>query len=720
MAPAGDDSLKPMRRGTRSCRESQGYIIDPARVAKSDSLLKVKVKRIESMVERLAKIQSEQAIIAQRDENGCSFERVQNSLVDGTELTEHASTASPLFRLFNNEVITRSDIADGPQVETTTTIHFADKDMSDLDKLKSTIAHDPDILDVVDVACEWWISWRDQQWVLRAGGVDPTVRSFVQERLESSDPVVYATGLICIAMSLHRIRPGIDDITLTLSASPLQLYDRIVTAIDQVVLSRQHKGQAGILLALQRAKTHAEGDQLRKSWLRTRHAILLSQHLNFENESTAPTDDLIYRQRWVGGIYELDHFMSLILGFPHARDKSFTDILAKETLFDPEMNIDTKMRALRRITAVAAGKINEQNAQGQTSDPSFTCAMATEMASCAAAMPNEWWDADEHVKSPSQLAHEHLMAQMWFWEIQAFLHLPHMLQADSEWEYQSSSRNLCLQGCREMLKVFCLLRGTPGLSVYICSCEDFQGVVTAAMLLIGILLGITHGVYPSIVSLDEDFAVLDNVKDIFRYRSTGQGGSISRQGLKVVETLESFLTDSDQSAEPHQQPQSRSIILPYFGLIRIESKIPPLPKANRQTDLKAPEAYKDGSAVDAQSIDLYHSIFPDTQSHEPSPPSTSELSASAGSHNFSDDTLVEPVMPTFTDATKPTPSWDNDSMLPPINFYDADPSITTFNVADDVTDTWDHFLYGSELNQDWEVPNWQDVFEEWNGTTLGS
>jgi hypothetical protein len=82
--------------------------VDRARIEKSDSLLKIKVNRIESIVERLAKIQHEQSVVAPRDQNGCSFERMQNGLVDGSELEEHAKTSSPLFRLFNNEVVSDS------------------------------------------------------------------------------------------------------------------------------------------------------------------------------------------------------------------------------------------------------------------------------------------------------------------------------------------------------------------------------------------------------------------------------------------------------------------------------------------------------------------------------------------------------------------------------------------------------------------------------------
>lgn len=126
--------LKPMRKGTRSCREcrrrktkciwtssdatvcndclkhkrecqAQGYVLDRSGVAKRDTLLKIKVNRIESMVERLAKLQDEQSVVAPRDENGCSFQRVQQGLLDGSELAEHATRSSPLFGLFNNEVV---------------------------------------------------------------------------------------------------------------------------------------------------------------------------------------------------------------------------------------------------------------------------------------------------------------------------------------------------------------------------------------------------------------------------------------------------------------------------------------------------------------------------------------------------------------------------------------------------------------------------------------
>lgn len=586
-------------------------------------------------------------------------------------------------------------------------INYGDNNMSDLDKLKSTIAQDPDILDVLDVAQEWWISWRDAQWVIREGG-DPTARSFVESRLKSDNPVVYATGLMCLTMSLHRIRPGMDDVTLNLSAPPMVLFDRIVTAIDQVVLSQQQNDSAAILLALQRAKTHSERDQLRKSWLRIRHAILLSQHLDFANDLEVAEDELLYRQRWVGGIYELDHLMSMVLGFPHARDPNFTDRLAKVTLTRADVDITVKMRALRRVVAVTAGRINERNANGNEADRVLTSSIQQDLTHYGSMLPPEWWDIEQQLaRDDMKQAHEHLMVQMWYWEIQAFLHLPDMLDTENPDHHQS--RALCLQACRYMLKVFCELRGTPAISVYICSCEDFQGVITSTMLLIGVLLGISEGFYPSIESLEDDLGVIEEIKDIFRYRASMQGGSISRQGLKVVETLESFLTEGSDAPETAAGDKTRSIILPYFGLIRIESQIPPLKAVRQQLgqlDLSMPAL--DGGEAPFASTDSgfdYSSAQPvsswSTSLEHDSPllygssGRPSDGSPSSNSNGGSDGVF-----------DKPLPVESNT-----VDFNPPMADLTDFN-------NWDQFLYGRELAQEWGVPDWESTFNAWNEDVL--
>ena len=541
-------------------------MVNTDRVGKPESFLRIKVNRIESIVERLAKQQQTQASLDGADTS--SISGIEAHLQDLDHLDEHARRSSPLYGLFNNEAITQSDRSAPSLPNTASVISFGHENMSDLQKLQSTISQDPDILDVLEVSKEWWISWRDQAWVLKADGVPQSVTDFVKSRLSSSDPVKYASGLMCIAMAVQQLRPGIDDLDLNLSTNSKALVERITAAVDQIVLTKYLNEDATILIALQRAKIHAEDNQLRKSWLRIRHAILLMKQSDFTDDSDLAREEMMDRQRWIGNVYEMDHFMSMILGFPHALDKNFTDTRAMDVLLGSASDTQLRMRALRRVTALAAGRINERNAalsSDRTSAYTTTQTIQATLTNVASLMPPDWWDFTTHLASPEpQFAFEHLMTQLWFWQIQSFLHLPYMLRYNESTLYQPS-RDLCMQGCRNMLRVFSALRSSPAFSVYVCSCEDFQGVLTACMLLMGLLLQMSSGMVAREEDLAEDWRIVEDVKDIFRYRMLQQGGGIARQGLKAVEVLEGFLMREGEDEVVH-----KGIILPYFGLIKVE------------------------------------------------------------------------------------------------------------------------------------------------------
>jgi hypothetical protein len=72
--------------------------------------------------------------------------------------------------------------------------------------------------------------------------------------------------------------------------------------------------------------------------------------------------------------------------------------------------------------------------------------------------------------------------------------------------------------------------------------------------------------------IDGDLALIEEVKDVFRYRGTQQGGHISRQGVKVLEELGSFLVD-DNDFEG-EEPRRRTVIMPFFGAIHLEMRVP--------------------------------------------------------------------------------------------------------------------------------------------------
>lgn len=521
-------------------------------------------------------------------------------------------------------------------------------------------------------------------------------------------------------MSLQNLRPGIDDIDLNISATPADIAERILLAVDTVLLSPSsdpaYMRDPGLLLVyMMRAKMYAESNQLRKSWLSIRKAIEVARECGFTDPQPSSPDEndgfpdmteaeitrLLHRQRWIGSILEMDRLMSMVLGFPHAQDDKFSDQLALAVLKGQaptslpgqgELPVDLKMRALRRVIAVIAGRVNDRNASSESDDAKLctTMSIQSSLDEAAAAMPSEWWDINTHMQhSDPYVTYQHLMAQMWFWQVQSFLHLPYMMKpgvyAQDQYDEDGGAlafdpsvdpylpnRIRCLQGCRGMLRVFSLLRSEPSLAVYICPCEDFQGIFNACILMVGLLTRFSYCpdmAAPSQATKDwlrEDLDLIEEIKDILRYRAAQSTGTLSRQGLKVLEELSYFLDNDGSNA-----PRKHTVILPYFGAIHLEMKPGRyLRERTRQLGLDVPKAE--------------------------APPADSTLTMPADSAvdlGLLDPTQGLPV-PETEEHTDPSPYW----LLPEANL------------------DWDQFLFGNELGQNWnfDAAEWPYQDDDFN------
>ncbi|ETI29195.1 hypothetical protein G647_01648 [Cladophialophora carrionii CBS 160.54] len=685
-------------------------------------------------------------------------------------LEQQSKKSSPLLcQLFNNEIFTQATPTPQILTEKVQTLSFSDTNTTDAEKLLSTINSEPYLLEVLDISIKWWIAWRDQAFALQdvfafskedqwlsegpscssysdtstntscaspsrsspcssgamrtySGDQPISLRDFVMLKLShSEDPVSISTGLLCVALSLSQLRSGVDDSVLNISTTPAEVAERITLAVDTIVLSPYSKPEymsdAGVLLLLMmRAKMFAESNQLRKSWLSLRQAIEVAKKIGF-TEPRVPLDagdlaarlcpgaltKLFHRQRFVGSIMELDRLMSLVLGFPHAQDGKFTDRLAMTVLrgqapldangSKPHVSADIKMRALRRVVSIAAGHVNDRNGSAEADDAKYQTTMDIQktLNEAAAAMPDGWWDVNSHIHYADPfVAHEHLVAQMWFWQVQAFLHLPFMMKPCSKMRSSDPhhkrkddlvdeyliNRYLCLQGCRGMMRIFTLLRSDPSLAVFICACEDFQGVFSACILMVGILIRLAF--CPQTLrspnadvmgSVNEDLALIGEIKDVFRYRAVQQGGCISKQGLKVLEELGSFL--HEDSPTDDGQPLRRTVVLPYFGAIHLELR-PPRHLRCKSMDMDSRES---STATD------------------PTPPSSTEHSVDGG-FDLDPANMTHFAIPGF------------------------DVNTASQATGPDGNVDWDHFIFGTELGQDWEaqIPEWpaDESLWEWN------
>ncbi|KAJ9602509.1 hypothetical protein H2200_013052 [Cladophialophora chaetospira] len=563
-------------------------------------------------------------------------------------LDEDAKRLSPLLsQLFNNDIIRQLPITAIPVYAADALVardSSAPSSITDAPSLKSTITGEDNILQVLKVSANWWISIADKVLALDAAlsaleisprtpstandfpapaknasdsrGFPPvtTVRlqDFVMQKLsQTQNPIALATGLLCLALSLYHLSGG-DQAGLS-SSKAYELTHRITSAVDATIFSPSkfpdYEREPGILLPMMlQAKLCADRCQLSKAWFMFRRTIELAKKrgftdpgpsLDMEDESCLSRDEcdkFARRQCLIGYILEINTFMSLMLGFPHVRDESFGDRLAFATLRgevlgsdfevatspEPQVNIDVKMRALRRITAVAAGCVNDRNASADSEEVQLKTTMDIQatLTSAADQMPSTWWNLRKGLPLDAAIAEEHLATQMWFWQVQAMLHLPFMLKCDPSQGAASKSkyelnRQMCMEGCRKVMRIFVRLRSDPSLSVNLCTCVhcgNFQGIHSTCTLLVGHLI---HSVSRPACStssaekreMEQDLALIEQIKDLFRYEALQQGPRLNEQGLPVLDGLLSLFDQLRSGSLP--QNHKTTLLLPYFGTIRL-------------------------------------------------------------------------------------------------------------------------------------------------------
>lgn len=536
-------------------------------------------------------------------------------------------------------------------------------------------------------------------------------------KLNDNSCVSVAMGLLAIAMALGQLRSGIDDLTFSLPVPANHIMSYIIAAVDQVVCdsTKYHKNPDVILLFMMRAKHHTENNQLRKAWLRIRQGIHCAQAIgygaNYSNNGTL-SDEQAEQQRFIAAIFEIDHLMSMVLGFPYAKDVAFTDARAFSVLLNPAINDESlNMRAIRRVVAVMAGHVNDRNASGDIVDEITESSQQTlEMA--AGQMPEGWWRMlEQPVLGVAQHRYESIMVQLWFWTVQSYLHMPYLIEPRNT-PAGRRYRQLCLNGTRNLIKAFNYLRTEPSISVYMCNCEDFQGLLGACILLVGVLQDAASTSPTTTTQLsnpyspaesqngdvEADLALIEELKDIFRYRMHEQGGGISKQGLQVLEELTSFIYEDDDDERSFNQSEQvlpgiginvnkleKTIMLPYFGTIKVEltKKLPKRSTLNNpRHKLPTPPRSADGYPPDrlpAQESSFY---IPD-------------LSRQDGTIDFNNALALEPV------PDIPTMCSPNSDINFPCAQQISECAQLGCGLEPIAWDTWENFMFDQELAQDW-------------------
>lgn len=214
---------KVMRRGTRACRECRRRkikcIYDEGRddvcqecqtherqcikqglvrggsTGQSSRSVKVQVAQLESAVQKLAR---EKATIGKIRDTVRSEEQTNGTAPNDDDrlavIEQELKKRSPIFSLFDNDTLQQNGIHEAYNNDMKTSLVFSDPNMSDRDKLLSTIASVPNILEVLQFASDWWLSWSSQHFALRGAAGPNGLRTFVESKLNEDDCTDVAMG----------------------------------------------------------------------------------------------------------------------------------------------------------------------------------------------------------------------------------------------------------------------------------------------------------------------------------------------------------------------------------------------------------------------------------------------------------------------------------------------------------------------------------------------
>lgn len=267
-------------------------------------------------------------------------------------------------------------------------------------------------------------------------------------------------------------------------------------------------------------------------------------------------------------MYHGDRFLSLLLGLPYGISDSHCDLTM------PDIGDGRYIHPLIGINKLSqlAGRVIDRN-QG-VAEQSFAWALQLdqELEDLWKRFDPAWLDYSEllaDAQSNAAELRERLMGQMVFHQIRVYLHLPFMLKSGSNSRF-SYSRTACLNGSRDVLRLYQALRTGTVQPLYECKAIDFIGFTAAVLIQIGLLnFGMNTQSSTNPKEIEEDVRLIEISIDIFRRASSEKGGKVAAQSAQVLEKMMGKFKGTNQEIDETCGGQS-DFVIPYFGTISIK------------------------------------------------------------------------------------------------------------------------------------------------------
>ncbi|KAM0247584.1 hypothetical protein ACHAQJ_009803 [Trichoderma viride] len=291
-----------------------------------------------------------------------------------------------------------------------------------------------------------------------------------------------------------------------------------------------------------------------RAWVAIRHAISSATIIGLDrlDASASFQRKNLWAQTW-----QVERQLCLMLGFPSA----ITALAAKDDATMIQMLTPTQM-ILRRVCAIM-GRVIERNQVSDAAPYATTVQLDQDMEELKTQFPPEWFDHHGPNETTQSIYYQE-GTKIFYYSTLKHIHLPYMLKAKSDRRYEHSRLSI-MEACRELIKVYFRLRGSPKSEFVQCEIMDFTIFSSAITLILGILAEATtaEGSPPAIAYHAEELQLVERLIGEFKKTDTLLECTVARQSARVLETLMAA------SYGTYNVQDDFTLVVPYFGRLRI-------------------------------------------------------------------------------------------------------------------------------------------------------
>ena len=396
--------------------------------------------------------------------------------------------------------------------------------------------------------------------------------TFNLSEISKQHPTIIARTLLYISVCLQQLPPGFNTNLLSFPTSVESRVDRYISTVQTLITSDDELVSTieGLECLILQGVFHINGGNPRRAWLAFRRAMGIAQLMGLHKRDTSVPGG---REMWYQ-IVQADRYLALLLGLPcGCADDAFSP---EETFQNPA--IDKDLLFTRKLSQIS-GSIIERNSNDNIQAYAATQEIDEKLEQLAKDLPASWWAVPTYIPDSQTTkaaeAFDRLMMQIWYFQLEALLHLPFMLRAATERRFEYSKFS-CLKASREMMYRYLALRETETKS-FCCKVVDFGALVATVTLLLGLLelpkASESRGVQEQ---KQTDRTLVRTVMNSMEELSMSGGDIVAKQCVNVIKTL--------LSAESPEGPNGSNLRLtiPYFGTINI-ARPPASPSKNENS-----------------------------------------------------------------------------------------------------------------------------------------